>query len=247
MAINRPLAREIAPFGATALLGFALVPVGNRVEWTGYWLAAAVMLATGCVAVLAPWRALPRAARVVPPLMFLVAAALLRDAGGGTASGVAALAVVPVFWLALHGGRGELLFAITSVCGFFVAPRLLIGDPAYPSASWRIAVIFAVASAIIGLAVQDLVRRVRSNAEALAVRERDLAAMAELSRSLSDTADARERICAAACDLSGAQFAVLLEGRRDGTLARTAGAGLAVPATAFTAKSGPSWAMAAYC
>jgi diguanylate cyclase (GGDEF)-like protein len=247
MELNRPLAREIAPFGATALLGFALVPIGNRVDWTAYALAAAVMAVTGCVAVLAPRRRLPRATRVVPPLLFLTALALLRHAGGGVGSGVAALAVVPVFWLALHGGRGELVVAITSVCAFFVAPALLIGGPAYPIGSWRIALVFAVASAIVGLAVQDLVSRVRSHAEALAVRERDLAAMADLSRSLSGTTDARGRICAAACELSGAQFAVLLEERHDGTLVWTAGAGRSLPALTFAPKSGPSWAMAAFC
>jgi diguanylate cyclase (GGDEF)-like protein len=154
---------------------------------------------------------------------------------------------VPVFWLALHGRRSELVAAIASVFAFFVAPALLIGAPAYPIGSWRTAIVFAAASAIVGIAVQDLVRRVRSHAEALAVRERDLAAMADLSRSLSGTTDARERICVAACELSGAQFAVLLEDGNDGTLTWTAGAGLAVPAPAFTPKSGPSWAMAAYC
>ncbi|HMJ01776.1 MAG TPA: sensor domain-containing diguanylate cyclase, partial [Conexibacter sp.] len=60
------------------------------------------------------------------------------------------------------------------------------------------------------------------------------------------TTDARERICAAACDLSGAHFAVLLEDQGDGTLAWTAGAGLSPPPLTFTPTSGPSWAMAAY-
>lgn len=247
MAVDRRLAREIAPFGATALLGFAIVPIGNRVDWTGYGLAAAMTVAVACLALLLPWRRLPEAMRVVPSLLFLVAVALLRDASGGAVAGVGALALLPVFWLALHGTRSQLLILIAGVCAFLVIPALRAGGPEYPLSIWRIAVVFAAASALVGVAVQNLVARVRSHADALAVRERDLEAMADLVRSLSLTTDARERICAAACDLSGACFAVLLEERDDGTLAWTAGAGLSLPPLTFTPTSGPSWAMAAYC
>jgi diguanylate cyclase (GGDEF)-like protein len=107
--------------------------------------------------------------------------------------------------------------------------------------------VFGGASAVVGFAVQNLVARVRSHAAALAVRERDLEAVADLLRSLSLVTDARERICEAACDLSGAHFAVLLEGNGDGTLASTASAGLSLPPLTFTPKSGRSLAMAAYC
>jgi diguanylate cyclase (GGDEF)-like protein len=247
MDFDRRLARELAPFAAATLLGFALVPVSNRVEWSGYRLAAALSLAVVCLAVLAPWRRLPRAAAVVPSLLFLLAVALLRDASGGAVAGVGALVLVPVFWLALHGNRGQLLLVIASVCALFLAPILLTGAGDYPAGSWRVAVVFAAASAIVGIAVQDLVARVRSHAEALTVRERDLEAMADLARSLSGSADPRERICTAACDLSGAHFAVLLEGRSAEALAWRAGAGASLTADAFTPASGRSWAVAAYC
>jgi diguanylate cyclase (GGDEF)-like protein len=106
--------------------------------------------------------------------------------------------------------------------------------------------VFGAVSAIVGVAVQDLVARVRSDAVALAVRERDLEAMVDLSRSLSGSPDARERICAAACELSGAYFAVLLATQGQGTLALTAGAGLSLPAWPSTPTGVPSCAMAAY-
>jgi diguanylate cyclase (GGDEF)-like protein len=246
MEVDRRLGRELAPFGATALLGFALVPIQNRVEWTGYVLAAALTGSLAGAAVLAPSLKLPRPMRVAPSLLFLVAVALLRDAGGGAAAGVGALTLLPVFWLALHGRRSELLVILASVCAFFVAPALLVGGMAYPVGDWRIAVVFAAAAAIVGITVQNLVARVRHHADALAIRERDLEAMADLSRTLSRSTDARERICATACDLTGAHFAVLLEGQSDGTLAWTAGAGVSLPRDAFAPKRGPSPAMAAY-
>lgn len=247
MALDRQLARDVAPFAAATLLGFALVPIGNPVDWTGYALGVALAVAIFGIRVLAPWQKLPRAMRIAPSLLFLVAVAILRDASGGAVAGVGALALVPVFWVALHGSRGELLVIVAGVCAFVLTPALLTHRPEYPLGIWRTAVVFAAASAIVGIAVQNLVARVRSHADALAVRERDLEAMADLSRSLSGTADARERVCAAACDLSGAHFAVLLEGQGDGTLGWTAGAGLSLPSLTFTPKNGPSWAMAAYC
>jgi diguanylate cyclase (GGDEF)-like protein len=247
MTLDRQRAREIAPFSAATGLGFAVVPIGNRVDWVEYALAATLMAAIVCVAVLAPWGRLPHGIRVLPSLLFLVAVGVLRDASGGVVTGIGALALVPVFWVALHGSRRQLLVIIAGVCALFVAPALHTGRPEDPINAWRVAVVFGAASAIVGFAVQDLVARVRSQAHALAVRERDLEAMADLSRSLSDTVDARERICAAACDMSGAHFAVLLEKQPDGTLASTAGAGLSLPPRTFASKTGPSWAMAAFC
>jgi diguanylate cyclase (GGDEF)-like protein len=246
MKLENRLAREIAPFGATAALGFALVPIQNQVEWPNYAIAATATAAVLGVSLFGPSLKLPQTMRIVPPLVFLLAVAVLRDAGGGAAAGVGALALLPVFWLALHGSRRELLFMIASVCVFFLAPALLVGGAEYPIGNWRTGVVFAAAAAIVGMTVQNLVARVRKHADALAVREHDLEAMADLSRTLSASADARERICAAACELSDAHFAVLLEGQSDGTLASTAGAGLNLSPLTFTPRSGGSWATAAY-
>jgi len=69
--------------------------------------------------------------------------------------------------------------------------------------------------------------------------------VAILFAAASEATDARERICAAACDLSGAHFAVLLQVQCDGTLAWTAGAGLGLDASTFTAPGAP-WAQTAF-
>jgi diguanylate cyclase (GGDEF)-like protein len=237
MTFDRRLAREIAPFAVATLLGFAVIPLTSHVDWSGYAEAAALMVVVAGMALFAPWDRLPPMTRVVPSLLFLLSAALLREASGVIA-GVGALTLVPVFWLALHGSRGQLIVLVAGVCAFFVAPVLIAADPQYPvKVWWRIALVFSAASAITGFAVQNLVIRVRGQAAALAVRERDLEAVADLLRSLSLTTDARERICAGVRDLSGAYFAVLLEARSDGALEWTAGAGLSLPTQTFTQAS----------
>jgi diguanylate cyclase (GGDEF)-like protein len=246
MELDRRLAREVAPFAAATTLGFALVPIGGRVDWTGYALATALMLVVAGGVVFVPWHRLRPIARVVPSLLFLVAVALLREVSGVVA-GVGVLTLIPVFWVALHGSRAQLLILIAGVCAFFMAPDLPAGDPQqHPLSVWRITVVFGAASAIIGIAVQNLVARVRSHAAALAVRERDLEAVADLLRSLALVTDARERICAGVCELSGAHFAVLLEAKGDGTLEWTAGAGSSLPPLTFTPQRGPSSAMTAF-
>jgi diguanylate cyclase (GGDEF)-like protein len=246
MKIDRRLAREIAPFAAATLLGFALVPIGGRLDWGGYALATGLMISVGCAVAFVPWRRLPTILGVVPSLLFLVSLALLRDVSG-VVMGVGALALIPVFWVAMHGTRSQLLVLIGGVCLFFIAPDLPAGDPVqHPLSVWRITLVFGAASAIIGVAVQNLVGRVRSNAAALAVRERDLETVADLLRSLPLTTDARERVCAGVCELSGAHFAVLLEARDEGSLEWTAGSGLSLPATAFTPDDGASAAMLAF-
>ena len=237
MTFDRRLARETTPFGVATLLGFAVIPLTSHVDSTGYAAAAALMLVTAGMVLLTPWQRLPPMVRVVPSLLFLVSVALLREASGVIA-GVGALTLIPVFWVALHGSRGQLVVLVAGVCAFFVAPAVVTPDPEFPiKVWWRIALVFSAASAITGFAVQSLVARVRSHAEALAVRERDLEAVADLLRSLSLTTDARERICTGVCDLSGAYFAVLLEARSDGALEWAAGAGLSLPQRTFTPAS----------
>src|SRR6218665_1420966 len=108
MTFDRRLARETAPFAVATLLGFAIIPLTSHVDWTGYAEASALMLAVAAMVVLAPWDRLPPMVRVVPSLLFLIAAALLRESSGVIA-GVGALTLIPVFWIALHGSRGQLV------------------------------------------------------------------------------------------------------------------------------------------
>lgn len=237
MTIDRRLARDTAPFALATLLGFAVIPLTSHVNWSGYAEASALMLVVAGMVVLTPWDKLPPMVRVVPSLLFLLSAALLREASGVIA-GVGALTLIPVFWVALHGSRSQLVVLIVGVCAFFVAPAVVATDPAFPvKVWWRIALVFSTASAITGFAVQNLVTRVRGQADALAVRERDLEAVADLLRSLSLTTDARERICSGVCDLSGAYFSMLLEARSDGALEWAAGAGLSPSQRTFNPAS----------
>ena len=98
------------------------------------------------------------------PLGYLVFAALLRDGAGGSDSGFGGLFLLPVLWLALTAGRRELAAGLVATCLAQLVPLLLIGEPRYPSSSWRAVVVFTSVAAITGLMVQRLVGEARLRA-----------------------------------------------------------------------------------
>ena len=161
---RRVVARELAPFALATLVAFVLVPIGSAPRWGEYAVALALMLAALAGTVLTRGLALPAVARLVLPVAFLAGAALLRDSGGGTNTGVAILSMLPVFWVALHGTRLELAVMVFGVGAFFAVPIALAGAPAYPVAGLRTAALYMLVAGLIGETVQRLVAEVRTQA-----------------------------------------------------------------------------------
>jgi diguanylate cyclase (GGDEF)-like protein len=166
--------RELVPFAGATLLAFVLVPIGSHVAWPEYVVALALTIAVVAATAVTPWQRVPAAARLVPPVVFLFAAALLRDAGGGFSSGVATLALLPVFWVALHGSRAGLGLIVLGVVAYLAVPVLTIGGPAYPPTALKTGVLFVVVAGLVGATVQRLVGAVRSQAGEGVRREREL-------------------------------------------------------------------------
>jgi hypothetical protein len=164
------VARELAPFALATLVAFALLPIGGAPDWSEYAAALGLMTVTFSVTVLAPWSALPASARLVLPVAFLGAVALLRESGGGQNTGVAILSLLPVFWVALHGTRLELAVTIAGVGAFFAVPVVLVGGPDYPASGLRSGTLFMLVAGLLGETIQRLVAEVRAQA-ALGRRE----------------------------------------------------------------------------
>ena len=151
--------------------------------------------------------------------------------------------MLPVFWLALYGSREQLAVSIVGVGGILVVPILIVGSPEYPPSELTRALLWVCVAPIVGFTVQSLVRQLRERAdenlkraeELLVSREEtrklvvSMAAVTEATRELARTADsrvAREIICSAACTITGARFAKLMEPSPDGDLVMTATHGL---------------------
>ena len=155
--------RRLWPFASAALFGvlLALVP-GAHTDALELGIGVGITLSVLVAAVAARWRSLPPWSPVVAAFAYLLAVALLRDATGGAATGFGPLMLLPVFWLALYGTRGQLLAMLVGVVTVYYAPLLLIGGPAYPVVGWRGGALFVVVAAIIGLSTHELIRRLRT-------------------------------------------------------------------------------------
>ena len=225
-------------------LAFIVYPLPPNGGDSSALLAAAVLNALIVVgALVTPWRRLPDFAEIVPPFTYFIVIALLREADGGGNSSYGVLAMLPVFWFALYGTRRQLAVSIIGVASVFLTPLLLVGAPEYPASEWTRGLLWICVAPIVGFTVQSLVRQLRERATETAKRAEELmvsqeetrklvvsmAAVTEATREIARTTDshlAREVICSAACTITGARFAKLMERGPDGDLVMTANYGL---------------------
>lgn len=213
------LLRRTAPFLAAMLLAYAAIRLPAEERDKNEIITAVGLNVLLVVSVLAlPWQRLPRFAEVLPPLIYMVVVALLRDAMGGSTSAYSTLLILPVFWIALYGTRAQLAVGVLGVGILLAMPILMVGKPQYTDLEWRVVALWVATAGIVGLAVQDLVEQVRQRAEALHTVS---AAVGRRTREI----ETRSAIAEAAKENARGQFAVLLEpdanGRRLVTTAAT--------------------------
>ena len=238
------LLSRAAPFLGAMWLAVMIYPLPPHGNDSSALVAAALLNALILLgAMMIPWHRLPHFAQVVPPFAYFIVIALLREADGGAQSSYSVLSMLPVFWLALYGSRRQLGVSMVGVAAVFMTPLLLVGSPEYPASEWTNALLWICVAPIVGFTVQSLVRQLRDRAaesqkraEELQVSQEEtrklvvsMAAVTEATREIARTTDsrlAREVICSAACMITGARFAKLMERGADGTLAMTANYGL---------------------
>ncbi len=196
------LVRRLVPFLVPGAASLALLPLSGPSD-VGLTVVAAVLALVSIVAMPLTWGATPTWWRPLPVYLVLLVVAMLREAHGGTSSGFAPLALLPVLWLGLYGTRRELHGAVLLLLLTFVVPLLGQGG-AVEVGSWRLVVLMTLIALVVGSTVQTLTRELRR-------RVADLQAIGRVASSAADPALAREAVCRAACDVSGAIFSVLME------------------------------------
>jgi PAS domain S-box-containing protein len=158
-----PSVRQQLPFFAAVgalsiLMGLIPFPHGHTAEVVA---AGVIFLALTVGAVVLPWYRLPTWTWALIPLGSLAVIALVRDAQGGTASGLATLYLIPIVWLALYGRRSQVALGLLVMLVALVVPMLVEGSPAYPDSNWRGVVILVCAGALISFTVLSMVDRER--------------------------------------------------------------------------------------
>ncbi len=225
-ALSERIAANLAPFAAAAALAAVVAPIATKVDWPRYAAALGLGLIAGLIRLTRWHDPFGKAREILPSLVFLGAVTFLRSSAGGANSGIAVVALLPVFWTALYGDRRQLCVVCFGVAAFFLAPPLLVGAPAYPTSQYRAGVLFLAVSAIIGFTTQWLVAEVRFQAEEAEQRERALERVAAVMRGLSNSPHARAEVCEAARSIGNASFALLYEPGAPGILRSTAMAGV---------------------
>ena len=196
-----PQTPETAPPGFTAmrvrLPVFALVVVGTVLiavipfphdARREIFIAGVLFFALVAAAFLVPWERLPDWAWLIIPIGYIAVIAIIRDAQGGSDSGLVVVYLLPIVWLALYGRRLHLLVGLVCLYLALVVPLLVVGPPKYPTLEWRQVAVMATVTTLVASTVYVVVSRDRAYLS-------DLAQQSRLSRRNAREADyARDRL-----------------------------------------------------
>lgn len=144
-------------FGAAAALPVVMMLLpGPAVDPLLMVLGALMVVGALAAVALLPWPRLSDWWLLVPVVGYVAGIAVLRHAGGGNASGVGPLVIVPVVWVALVGTRRTLAVASLGPAAAYWLPIVLSGPAMYPDSGWRIGALFGVMGWLLGLPVLRL-------------------------------------------------------------------------------------------
>lgn len=155
------------PFGIVCGVGLLTVLLPPY-ESSWMVLAAATVVYLAIMAMLIATSRRPERSWLDPAAAYLtfLFVALVREAGGGAASGLSALLFVPILWLAITGSRRSLYAASVLAGVTIMGPVLLVGGARYPSEDWRRALILVVIAVVLGRVVQRIVLRLERETRA---------------------------------------------------------------------------------
>ncbi|MGZ8611772.1 MAG: diguanylate cyclase [Actinomycetota bacterium] len=120
------LFRQVGALVGAVLLGFLSMAVREvDAERTGLLVQASTVTALTVIAtLLVPWGRMPNIVHSLVPFVYLVVAALARQATGGAESAYAQLALLPIVWVAVYGTRRELGAIVLAATLLLTAPAL---------------------------------------------------------------------------------------------------------------------------
>jgi diguanylate cyclase (GGDEF)-like protein len=155
-------ARTVLPFVGIVALAFAASAL--RTAGTNWWLvagAAAGAAAVAAVAFALPWARFPAFALLALPFATDGVIVVLRQAQGGSTSGYAPLAILPVAWVGLTQRRSAVAAMSVSTALMFGLPIAVIGSPMYPATGWRGVILWTVVAAVMGMGANRVVAEQR--------------------------------------------------------------------------------------
>ena len=151
-------------------------------------IAGVLFFALVAAAFLVPWERLPDWAWLIIPVGYIAVIAIIRDAQGGSDSGLVVVYLLPIVWLALYGRRLHLLVGLFCLDMALLVPLLIVGPPNYPTLEWRQVAVMATVTTLVASTVYSMVSRDRAYLS-------DLAQQSRIARRNAREADyARDRL-----------------------------------------------------
>jgi PAS domain S-box-containing protein len=151
-------------------------------------VAGFIFFALVAAAFILPWERLPDWAWLIIPIGYIAVIALIRDAQGGSDSGLVVVYLLPIVWLALYGRRLHLLVGLFCLGLALVVPLVIVGPPKYPTLEWRQVAVLATVATLVASTVYTVVSRDRAFLS-------DLAQQSRIARRNAREADyARDRL-----------------------------------------------------
>ena len=151
-------------------------------------IAGVIFFALVAAAFLLPWDRLPDWAWLIIPIGYIAVIAIIRDAQGGSNSGLVVVYLLPIVWLALYGRRLHLLVGLFCMDLALLVPLLMVGSPKYPTIEWRQVAVMVTVTTLVASTVYTMVSRDRAYLS-------DLAQQSRMARRNAREADyARDRL-----------------------------------------------------
>ncbi len=151
-------------------------------------IAGVIFFGLVAAAFLLPWERLPDWAWLIIPIGYIAVIAIIRDAQGGSDSGLVVVYLLPIVWLSLYGRRLHLLVGLFCMDLALLVPLLLVGPPKYPTLEWRQIAVMATVTTLVASTVYTMVSRDRAFLA-------DLAEQSRMARRNAREADyARDRL-----------------------------------------------------
>jgi diguanylate cyclase (GGDEF)-like protein len=237
--------RQVGPFVLAACLApLITVADGELVDARAFAAAITILLATSVGLLATATVEAPPWLHDTVVLCSFLGFTLTVYSAGGPASGIGAVLIVPVVWMALYGRRRSVLAALAVE----MASVLVLAStdpPVLSTTDIRRALTFLAVSTLIALSVSVLVEQLHRSENSAQRSHRVLAEVTAAARAIREGQDARTTVCQAVVSVSGASGALLLEPEGDRHLVVSASAGSLLPRVRI-ALTDPSVAGLAY-
>ncbi len=202
---RRNLSQFSRPYVLITVIAFGISVIAARDPvWPQFMLGWAVAVGGMFIAYTRPglW--------LVAPFGALVGIVLIRSGTDGLESGLGPLLLIPVLAIALYGSRRALAGMLSAVVIAVVTVHLFTHDTQIIITSvWRQDLILVILACVLGVAIQELVSRLRAERIVSEQRGEQLELVSRITRKVATSLEPSRTLCEMAVDLTDARGAAL--------------------------------------